>query len=150
MLKTRAQVRIYQTMSYREEIAKIYQNEGLMGFTRGYTGMLLRDTPGFGLYFCLYEFFKRSLHIPQIEERIRKQENTHSATFISLEASLFIRKFFSGGTAGVVTWFVCYPFDTVKTKMQNHQGTDRLHLRAVILDVVRTTGVRTLYRGIHV
>jgi hypothetical protein len=50
-------------MSYREEISKIYQNEGLRGFTRGYSGMLFRDSPGFGLYFCLFEFLKRKLKI---------------------------------------------------------------------------------------
>jgi hypothetical protein len=46
-------------MSYRQEISKIYSEEGLMGFTRGYTGMLMRDSPGFGIYFTLYEIFKR-------------------------------------------------------------------------------------------
>lgn len=46
-------------MSYREEIGRIYKNDGIMGFTRGYTGMLMRDSPGFGVYFCLFELFKR-------------------------------------------------------------------------------------------
>ena len=50
-------------MSYREEISKIYENEGFKGFTRGYTGMILRDAPGFGMYFCLFEIFKSQLHV---------------------------------------------------------------------------------------
>ena len=63
LLKTRAQVSVYKTMSYREEISKIYENEGFKGFTRGYTGMILRDAPGFGMYFCLFEIFKSQLHV---------------------------------------------------------------------------------------
>jgi hypothetical protein len=35
-----------------------------MGFTRGYTGMLARDCPGFGIYFCLYEMNKKWLNTP--------------------------------------------------------------------------------------
>jgi len=51
-------------MSYREEISKIYKTEGLFGFTRGYTAMLCRDSPGFGVYFCLFECFKVKMGIP--------------------------------------------------------------------------------------
>ncbi len=58
---------VNKTMSYRSEINKIYEKEGIKGFTRGYSGMLLRDSPGFGMYFCLYEFFKRTLQIPSHE-----------------------------------------------------------------------------------
>ena len=55
-------------MSYREEIAKIYEYEGLKGFSRGYTGMFFRDAPGFGLYFCLFDMFKRGMGVPQMEK----------------------------------------------------------------------------------
>jgi hypothetical protein len=36
----------------------IYKTEGLKGFTRGYTGLLVRDVPGFGMYFGAFEGFK--------------------------------------------------------------------------------------------
>lgn len=51
-------------MSYREEISKIYEYEGVKGFTRGYTGMFFRDAPGFGLYFSMFEAFKKVLRVP--------------------------------------------------------------------------------------
>ena len=60
-------------MSYREEVAKIYQTEGPMGFTRGYTAMMIRDCPGFGLYFCTYEFMKRAMNIPELERQHNEQ-----------------------------------------------------------------------------
>ena len=46
-------------MKYREEIKNIYNKEGLYGFTRGYSGLLIRDGPGFATYFFLFDFFKR-------------------------------------------------------------------------------------------
>ena len=60
LLKTRAQNNKTENMSYRNEIARIYNTEGMRGFFRGYQGMFIRDTPGFGIYFTCYEMFKRS------------------------------------------------------------------------------------------
>lgn len=50
-------------MSYRKEIMKIYNKEGLRGFTVGYSGLLIRDCFGFGMYFMLYDIFKEKLNI---------------------------------------------------------------------------------------
>ena len=52
-------------MSYRTEIRRIYTTEGLYGFTRGYTGMYMRDSPGFALYFFLFDLVKRKFGVPQ-------------------------------------------------------------------------------------
>lgn len=93
-------------MSYREEIAKIYETEGLQGFSRGWSGMLIRDAPGFGVYFWLFELFKRRLHV-----YTREQDPHHNPIDIGA------RKFVAGGTAGVFTWFIAYPMDTIKSKM---------------------------------
>jgi len=46
-------------------ISEIYAKEGMKGFTRGYQGMLLRDGPGFGLYFTLFEAVKRRLGVSE-------------------------------------------------------------------------------------
>jgi solute carrier family 25 carnitine/acylcarnitine transporter 20/29 len=96
-------------MSYREEVVDIYRNEGFKGFTRGYTGMLLRDAPGFGLYFFMFELFKRTVNVPALEK-----DPNHSKFDVGL------RKFMSGGIAGCITWFAVYPMDTVKSKMQTY------------------------------
>jgi solute carrier family 25 carnitine/acylcarnitine transporter 20/29 len=98
-----------------------------MGFTRGYTGMLFRDAPGFGVYFCIYEFNKRLVNLPKLEE-----DPNHS------KADIALRRFMSGGTAGVITWFTCYPMDTVKTTMQTYEGKDRLKFTHTIVNLYRT------------
>jgi hypothetical protein len=43
----------------------IYRTEGLKGFTRGYSGMLLRDGPGYALYFVIYDRLKTMLRVSQ-------------------------------------------------------------------------------------
>jgi hypothetical protein len=63
LLKTRAQFNKHSQLSYKAEIRRIYQTEGLKGFTRGYSGMLMRDAPGYALYFLLFDQFKRTLGI---------------------------------------------------------------------------------------
>ena len=52
-------------MSYPDEIKRIYELEGIKGFSRGYQGMLLRDGPGFGIYFCGFEMMKRNFGVSE-------------------------------------------------------------------------------------
>ena len=52
-------------MSYITEIKRILQTEGIKGLSRGYQGMLIRDGPGFGLYFCGFEMMKRRLGVSE-------------------------------------------------------------------------------------
>jgi hypothetical protein len=59
-------------------------------------------------------------------------------------------KFLCGGTAGCLTWFVCFPLDTVKAKMQSHAGLDRLRWHRVLMETVYMHGLKRLYRGVHV
>jgi hypothetical protein len=52
-------------MSYYKEIMRIFNQQGLKGFTRGYSGMLIRDGPGFGIYFMMFENNKRRLGVSE-------------------------------------------------------------------------------------
>lgn len=61
-------------MNYRKEIARIYNTEGMKGFFRGYQALFIRDTPGFGIYFSAYEFFKRRWGV---SERDKIEHNYH-------------------------------------------------------------------------
>lgn len=55
-------------MSYREEIARIYEAKGLRGFFKGYQGLFVRDVPGFAIYFGTYEFFKRCAGVSEVDK----------------------------------------------------------------------------------
>ena len=52
-----------ENLSYKEEFKLIYQNEGLSGFTRGYAGILIRDVPGFAIWFGAFEAFKELFRV---------------------------------------------------------------------------------------
>ena len=56
---------------------RIYREDGVKGFTRGYQGMLLRDGPGFAVYFCTFEALKRKL---KVSEQDRLEHNYHGMT----------------------------------------------------------------------
>jgi solute carrier family 25 carnitine/acylcarnitine transporter 20/29 len=65
----------------------------------------MRDSPGFGLYFCLYELFKRKLGV---DKTLNNGHNTFETVY---------KTFLAGGVAGSITWFTVYPMDTVKAKL---------------------------------
>ena len=98
-------------MSYREEIARIYQAKGLRGFFKGYQGLFVRDVPGFAIYFGTYEFFKRCSGVSEVD---KTQHNYHGKSDLAVKLRLFC----SGGFAGMMTWTVAYPADTLKTRLQ--------------------------------
>jgi hypothetical protein len=64
--------------------------------------LFCRDVPGWAIYFGAYEFFKTKFEIPNSEFLTMRQ---------------MIEKMCCGGLAGMASWFVTYPFDTVKTIM---------------------------------
>jgi hypothetical protein len=93
-------------MRYRDEIKRIHNENGLKGFTRGYPGMMIRDTVTNGIYFCLFDLFKRHLGVPS---------HTTSSNDITLSHfQIALRTLLSGGVAGTIAWTVAFPFDTVK------------------------------------
>ena len=67
--------------------------------------MLVRDIPGFGIYFGSFEAFKTLL-------RVHDGQPDGMGYW-----SFAFRKFLSGGLSGVVTWTIAFPADAIKTKM---------------------------------
>jgi hypothetical protein len=140
LLKVRKQASVQlQGISYGEELKMIYKAEGLRGFTRGYSGLLIRDVPGFAIYFGAFEGFKTLFGVAN-----RKQDTGLS------KGQTALRKFLAGGLAGVVTWTIAFPADTIKTKMQTAKQGDNASTMQVFAKVVRQEGFFSLYRGIHV
>jgi len=115
LLKVRAQENKNSQMSYMKEISRIYKREGIKGFSRGYQGMLIRDGPGFGLYFMVFENNKRRLGV---SDQDRINHNYHGMS----ESQIGLRQAVSGGVAGCLTWTLAYPADTIKTKLQTVQS----------------------------
>jgi hypothetical protein len=70
LLKVRAQETKDSQMSYKKEIIRIFKQDGIKGFSKGYQGMLMRDGPGIGIYFTAFEFNKRHLGVSEWDREL--------------------------------------------------------------------------------
>ncbi len=77
----------------------LYEAQGLSGFYLGWQSTIMRDVPYSGLYWGMYEAFKKRFMAGPVEEN-------NTAIFLS------------GTCAGVLSAFLTHPFDVVKTKQQ--------------------------------
>ena len=68
LLKVRAQVNRVDSIKYREEIPKLIRGEGYAGLYKGFGALLLRDVPGWGVYFWCYEYLKCFMGIPEAKK----------------------------------------------------------------------------------
>lgn len=69
LLKVRAQVDRVDNIKYVSATWKLLRTEGFFnGVYKGMFALLLRDVPGWGVYFSTYEFLKRSFKIKEARE----------------------------------------------------------------------------------
>lgn len=64
-LKVRAQEHQRSSIRYLSELKHLVQKEGVAGFTRGWKGMLLRETASFSIYFAAFEQIKTILQVKE-------------------------------------------------------------------------------------
>ncbi|XP_022095671.1 mitochondrial basic amino acids transporter-like [Acanthaster planci] len=84
-----------------DALRKIYHDEGMRGCYRGFTLTLLRDAPGFGIYFMSYDVLCRSFgNLSQDKE-------------IGVGGLLM-----AGGLSGMMSWCVSFVTDVMKTRIQ--------------------------------
>lgn len=77
---------------------QIYKQHGFRKLYLGFNSTLLRET-FIGVYFGTYDFLKR---------------------FFTVDGKLSQHgSFLSGGISGVTTWFIMYPVDYIKTRVQS-------------------------------
>ena len=81
LLKIRAQTKRDSRMSYKQELREILAKEGYYGLTRGYMIQLIRDVPGYGTYFVVYENLRRK----------QKEAKGQEHGFINLDVNALIR-----------------------------------------------------------
>ncbi|PLW17757.1 hypothetical protein PCANC_09064 [Puccinia coronata f. sp. avenae] len=95
---------------------EIISSHGLKGLYFGFNLHCLRDTLGTGLYFLGYDtarFFSEK-KIDEIEYR-RSLEPAADYGFVLPRSAL---PFLCGSTCGVASWFIIYPLDVVKSRLQ--------------------------------
>ena len=90
---------------------------------RGWTSTLIREVPGYGIYFSLYE--------------ILKQNTTNFKWYYSL---------LYGGISGASAWAFIYPSDVIKTRMQKQNNIETLHT-CIIKLYKEGKGINIFYKG---
>ncbi|XP_041654156.1 solute carrier family 25 member 48 [Cheilinus undulatus] len=115
-------------------ISSILQTEGLQGLYRGAGAMILRDVPGYMLYFIPYTIFCDLLK--------------PDATSTPHPCSIWL----AGGLAGSISWVTATPADVVKSRMQADAQLQRKYkgILHCIIDSYKTEGAQVFFRGASV
>lgn len=115
-------------------MATIVRSEGLAGLYRGASAMLLRDIPGYCLYFIPYVF---------LSEWITPETCTGPSPYAV---------WLAGGMAGAISWGTATPMDVVKSRLQ----ADGVYLNKYkgVLDCISQSyqqeGLKVFFRGLTV
>ena len=100
---------------------------------RGLSATFTRETPGFAIYFTVYEGLKY-----------------HTFTCHGREIS-YINSFLYGGIAGCTAWIFIYPQDRIKTILQSSNSTNsdnsKQGFSSVMRDIYSKGGLRYFYSG---
>lgn len=107
-------------------LVRIYRREGVRGVNRGMVTTLIRETPGFGVYFLAYDVLTRSLGC-EPEDRY-----------------MIPKLLFAGGMAGIASWLSTYPVDVIKSRFQA-DGVGGVNKYSSIADCVRQSVRREGY-----
>lgn len=129
MLKVRSQSKIYGQTDYVKLARTIIREQGASSMYKGYLCTLLRDVPAFAVYFGIFEI---GLH-------------RYTTPADSLTKKLSYQLLF-GSIAGILSWWITYPFDIVKTVIQT---TDHpISIRRAFMENYRRYGLRFYTKGL--
>ena len=121
-------------------VARIYRQEGLVGFWHGQLGTLIRETGGSAAWFGSYE---------GVSLLFRKRRDSTTGT--KDKALPIYQQMLAGAVAGMSYNFLFYPADTIKSRMQTEEVGQLTGGRRTFAEVGKTLwreqGLRGLYRG---
>ena len=98
---------------------------------RGLSATFTRETPGFAIYFSVYEGMKKHYYTNQDKE-------------IPWYCSFLI-----GGLSGAISWVFIYPQDCIKTKMQANKEDHKKTFSKTAKLIWKEGGIKGLYKGFH-
>lgn len=108
-------------------LVRIYNKEGIRGINRGMLTTIIRETPGFGVYFLAYDVLTRSLGC--------------EADDLYIIPKLLV----AGGMAGIASWLSTYPVDVIKSRLQA-DGVGGVNKYNGIIDCVHKSWQREGWR----
>ena len=119
---------------------KIYQKHGpFRGIYKGFMITLLREVPGFGVYFASYDYMCKCLS--NSPEAVLTYDDLSPLTLCA-----------TGGLSGIIGWFTSYPFDVVKSRLQVDGMFGEERYRGILdccRQSYRESGYRVFFRGLN-
>ena len=109
---------------------RVMRQGGVLSLWRGLGVTLLRDSPSYGVYFWVYD---------RTVAALRAQSSLPEASV----------DFAAGGVAGQVSWFVCYPADVIKTRVQGAPLGTKLGAYECAKGLWQREGMAPFFRGIE-
>ncbi|MCJ1393606.1 hypothetical protein MMC18_006481 [Xylographa bjoerkii] len=137
----------YRGASPAAVVAAVYRHHGLFGFWHGQLGTLIRETGGSAAWFGSYE---------GVSALFRRYDNQARppplGDAVTLRPLPLWQQMLAGAAAGVSYNFVFYPADTIKSRMQTEDVSERAKgARGTFWSVGKALwkqqGVKGLYRG---
>ena len=115
----------------------IVRTKGARGLFLGVNATVLRDTPGVGMYFLVYEWLCRRWGVHD------------TAPANTMDLNTFAKLNLAGGLAGTAAW-VSYPLDVIKTRLQTQSLTHPIYSGVVdcARKIVAAEGPAVLLRGL--
>jgi len=120
---------------------KVWRMEGFSGFFSGYAPTIMRDISFCATYFSIYEITKKHL---QSHPLMKSEEGSFSPLPVIL----------SGGLSGALAWVVAFPFDAVKTNMQDNdrssvsKSNGKTNMYRVAKSHYQKVGISGFYSGL--
>ncbi|ARF08773.1 mitochondrial carrier protein [Catovirus CTV1] len=99
-------------------------------YFQGLNATLTRETPGFAIYFSVYEYLKKKYYTDTND-----QINS-------------IASFSFGGLAGLISWIFIYPQDRIKTILQS-EISNKLSFLQLTTEIYKKQGFMSFYNGFH-
>ncbi|XKL67771.1 hypothetical protein PGB90_003262 [Kerria lacca] len=115
-----------------EVIKDIIRNEGVFGLFQGLQSTIVREMPGYFVFFGAYES-TRTFLTPVGKT---KNENGSLVTIVA------------GAVSGIALWSVIYPIDAVKSRIQASKEKYSPELWKYILKICKQEGFLILYSGL--
>lgn len=114
-------------------IREIVQRNGFLGLFQGLQSTIVREMPGYFVFFGAYEGCRELL------KPVGKTKED-CGTFATIV---------SGAASGIALWSVIYPIDVVKSRIQVSRNVRDMNLFMHILDISRKEGFLVLYSGLQ-
>ncbi|CAH7685667.1 mitochondrial carrier domain-containing protein [Phakopsora pachyrhizi] len=125
---------------------EIIGSHGFRGLYFGFNLHCLRDTIGTGIYFLGYDSTRSFAEQKIAEAEQRRLSGTDDNGFILPRS---VVPFLCGSSCGVISWFLIYPLDVVKSRLQRDALASSLWEPVKTLNILNSSTINDMSRGIH-